>query len=148
MNPLTYFRLHTFQQAIKKQMLAAQNLREKIAVGGFTATESRENAVLRHLINKSRPKVPERQELLRVRKEAELVRFRVSMLSHEKLRKQAELQELEKTKSTLVETSQDRGTVSNLSNRICKYYQWCYVVVYGCHVCIAMMVIYMMCSKT
>jgi len=102
-------RLHTFQQAIKKQMLAAQNLREKIAVGGFTATESRENAVLRHLINKSRPKVPERQELSRVRKEVELVRSRVSMLSHEKLRKQAELQELEKTKSALVETSQDRG---------------------------------------
>ena len=113
MNPLTYFRLHTFQQAIKKQRLAAQNLREKIAVGGFTATESRENAVLRHLINKSRPKVPERQELLRVRKEVELVRFRVSMLSHEKLRKQAELQELEKTKSALVETSQDRGTISS-----------------------------------
>jgi len=113
MNPRTYFRLHTFQQAIKKQMLAAQNLREKIAVGGFTATESRENAMLRHLINKSRPKVPERQELLRVRKEVELVRFRVSMLSHEKLRKQAELQELEKTKSALVETSQDRGTISN-----------------------------------
>lgn len=102
-------RLHTFQQAIKKQMLAAQHLREKIAVGGFTATESRENAVLRHLLNKSCPKVPERQEMLRVRKEVELVRFRVSMLSHEKSRKQAELQELEKTKSALVETSQDRG---------------------------------------
>lgn len=112
-NPLTYFRLHTIQQAIKKQMLAAQNLREKISVGGFTANESWENAVLRRLLNKSRPKAPERQELLRVRKEVELVRFRVSMLSHEKSRKQAELWQLEKTKCNLMEANQDRGTVSS-----------------------------------
>jgi hypothetical protein len=113
MDPFTYFRLQTIQQAIKKQMLAAQNLREKISVGGYTAYGSRENAVLRCLLNKTHPKAPERQELLRVKKEVELVRFRVSMLSHEKSSKQAELQQLEKTKSILAETNQDRGTISN-----------------------------------
>lgn len=102
-------RLHTIQQVIKKQMLAAQNLREKISVGGFTTNESRENAVLRCLLNKNRPKAPERQELLRVRKDMELVRFRVLMLSYEKSRKQAEVRQLEKMKSTLSETNQDRG---------------------------------------
>ncbi|XP_023711583.1 UV radiation resistance-associated gene protein isoform X2 [Cryptotermes secundus] len=102
-------RLHTIQQVIKKQVLAAQNLREKISVGGFTTSESRENAVLRCLLNKSHPKAPERQELLRVRKDMELVRFRVSMLSYEKSRKQAEVRQLEKMKSTLYETNQDRG---------------------------------------
>jgi hypothetical protein len=102
--------LHTIQQVIKKQMLAAQNLREKISVGGFTGNESQENAVLRRLLNKSRPRAPERLELLRVRKDMELARFRVSMLSYEKSRKQAEMRQLEKTKSTLVETNQDRGT--------------------------------------
>ncbi|KAJ4442138.1 hypothetical protein ANN_12004 [Periplaneta americana] len=102
-------RLHTIQQAIKKQMLAAQNLREKISVGGFTANESRENAVLRRLLNKSRPKAPERQEMMRVRKQVELVRFRVSMLSYEKSRKQTELQRLEKTKSVLLENNHERG---------------------------------------
>ena len=68
-------------------MQAAQSLRDKISAGGFTANESRENAVLRRLLNKSRPKAPERQELLRVRKEVELVRFRVTILSQEKSRK-------------------------------------------------------------
>lgn len=113
MDPLTYFRLHTIQQAIKKQMLAAHNLREKISVGGYTASGSRENAGLRRLLNKTHPKAPERQELLRVKKEVELVRFRVSMLSHEKSRKQAELRQLEKTKSALIETNQERGNISN-----------------------------------
>jgi hypothetical protein len=112
-HPITYFRLHTIQQVIKKQMLAAQNLREKISVGGFTVNESRENAVLRYLLNRSRPKAPERQELLRVRKDMELMRFRVSMLSYEKSRKQAEMRQLEKTKSALFETNQDRGTADN-----------------------------------
>jgi hypothetical protein len=112
-DPVAYFRLHTIQQAIKKQKLAAQNLREKISVGGYTANGSQENTVLRRLLNKTHPKVPERQELLRVKKEVELVRFRVSMLNHEKSRKQAELQQLEKTKSALVETNQDRGSISN-----------------------------------
>jgi hypothetical protein len=112
-HPITYFRLHTIQQVIKKQMLAAQNLREKISVGGYTGSETRENAVLRCLLNKSRPKAPERQELLRVRKDMELARFRVSMLSYEKSRKQAEMRQLEKIKSTLFETNQDRGTPNN-----------------------------------
>lgn len=93
-------------------MLAAQNLREKISVGGFTTSESRENAVLRCLLNKSHPKAPERQELLRVKKDMELVRFRVLMLSYEKSRKQAEVRQLEKMKSTLFETNQDRGTAN------------------------------------
>lgn len=108
-------RLHTIQQAIKKQMQAAQNLRDKISAGGFTANESRENAVLRRLLNKSRPKAPERQELLRVRKQVELFRFRVTTLSQEKSRKQSELQQLLKTKVNLLEANQEKDL--DLMNR-------------------------------
>lgn len=70
--------------------------------------------MLRCLLNKCHPKVPERQELLRVKKDMELVRFRVSMLSYEKSRKQAEVWQLEKKKSTLFETNQDRGTAKEI----------------------------------
>ena len=90
-------------------MQAAQSLRDKISAGGFTANETRENAVLRRLLNKSRPKAPERQELLRARKAVELVRFRVSTLSQERSRKQSELYQLEKTKTHLMEINQERG---------------------------------------
>ncbi|XP_067007488.2 UV radiation resistance-associated gene protein isoform X2 [Anabrus simplex] len=108
-------RLHTIQQAIKKQMLAAESLREKIAIGGYTNNEHRENAVLRRLLNKTRPRAPQRQELLKIRRELESTKFRVDLLLQERARKQKELSQLEKAGEALLEANQDRG--SELMNK-------------------------------
>ncbi|GLG95922.1 UV radiation resistance associated protein, partial [Gryllus bimaculatus] len=103
-------RLHTIQQAIKKQRSAAQVLREKISVGRYTPPESRESATLRRLLNKSRPQAPQRQEVQKIKREIEMTKFRVEMLAQERSRKIAELQALEKSKALLSEINQDRGT--------------------------------------
>nr|CAD7408920.1 unnamed protein product [Timema poppensis] len=122
-------RLHTIQQAIKKQTLAAENLRNKISVGGFTNHESQESAVLRRLLNKSRPKAPQREVMLKVKREVELVRFRVHMLAAERARKNKELLDLEKTKHLLVEANQDRSSelmdwYQNLNKEMKHFKEW------------------------
>nr|CAD7424893.1 unnamed protein product [Timema monikensis] len=122
-------RLHTIQQAIKKQTLAAENLRNKISVGGFTNHESQESAVLRRLLNKSRPKAPQREVMLKVKREVELVRFRVHMLAAERARKNKELLDLEKTKHLLVESNQDRSSelmdwYQNLNKEMKHFKEW------------------------
>ncbi|CAG2053257.1 unnamed protein product [Timema podura] len=120
-------RLHTIQQAIKKQTLAAENLRNKISVGGFTNHESQESAVLRRLLNKSRPKAPQREVMLKVKREVELVRFRVHMLAAERARKNKELLDLEKTKHLLVEANQDRKLMDqyqNLNKEMKHFKEW------------------------
>lgn len=102
-------RLHTIQKAIKKQMVAAASLRERISAGGVsTMPEPRESAMLRRLLNRSRPK-PQREEVLRIRKEIEFVKFKVQMLTEEKKRKSTELRKLGMTRDANAEAIQDNG---------------------------------------
>ncbi|XP_075213381.1 UV-resistance associated gene [Lycorma delicatula] len=104
-------RLHTIQQAIKKQALAASTLRERISAGGLaTGNEPKESAMLRRLLNRGRPK-PQHQDVLRIKKEAEIVRFKVQMLTQEKNRKLSELRRISSVKDLITEGNQDRGFV-------------------------------------
>lgn len=90
-------------------MVAAASLRERISAGGIsTMPEPRESAMLRRLLNRSRPK-PQREEVLRIRKEIEIVKFKVHMLTEEKKRKTTELRKLGTTRDGNAEAIQDKG---------------------------------------
>lgn len=103
------FRLHTVQQAIKQQTQAAASLRERISAGSLnTAPEQRESAMLRRLLNRSRPK-PQRQEIMRIKKEIELVKFRIQLLTQEKNRRLMELRTMGAIKDNSAESNQEKG---------------------------------------
>lgn len=112
---ISVFRIHEVQQEIKKQTEVAENLRKQILMGGpqLSGTEVREpSRTLRKLLNQSEPQRPQQHEILAVKKDIELVKFRVQLLSQEKSRKLAELRRLSQRKNTLYESNQDKGTVS------------------------------------
>ena len=100
--------VQTIQHSMKKNISAAQDLKEKITVGGFTP-ESYESSVLRRLLNESRPKAPKRQELMKAREGVEMARFRVDLLLKEKARKLDALHKREKFSASLQEENEDRG---------------------------------------
>ncbi|XP_049775657.1 UV radiation resistance-associated gene protein [Schistocerca cancellata] len=101
-------RLHTVQQAIKKQMLSAQSLREKITLGGLVPLRSNEGESLFRLLNVSQSK-NRRQEILKLKQEIEKLKFKVSLLSQEKRRKQEQVVQIEKMSIAVTEENQDRG---------------------------------------
>nr|XP_018913944.1 PREDICTED: UV radiation resistance-associated gene protein [Bemisia tabaci] len=105
-------KIHEVQQEIKKQTEVAENLRKQILMGGpqLSGTEVREpSRTLRKLLNQSEPQRPQQHEILAVKKDIELVKFRVQLLSQEKSRKLAELRRLSQRKNTLYESNQDKG---------------------------------------
>lgn len=84
-------------------------MRERISAGGLVpGNEPKESAMLRRLLNRGRPK-PQHQDVLRIKKEAEIVRFKVQMLTQEKNRKLTELRRMSSVKDTVTEENQDRG---------------------------------------
>lgn len=101
-------RLHTVQQAIKKQMHSAQSLREKITLGGLVPLRSNEGDSLFRLLNVSQSK-NRRQEILKLKQEIEKLKFKVALLSQEKRRKQEQFLQIEKRCTSLTEENQDRG---------------------------------------
>lgn len=103
-------RLHTVQHAIKKQVQAVDLLREKITAGGLGghSNEPKESAILRRLMSKGRPRA-QYQDFLKVKKEAEIVRYKVQLLAQEKDRKLSELRQIAAKKDSITEENQDRG---------------------------------------
>ncbi|XP_039281299.1 UV radiation resistance-associated protein [Nilaparvata lugens] len=102
-------RLHTVQHAIKKQVQAVDLLREKITAGGLGhSNEPKESAILRRLMSKGRPRA-QYQDFLKIKKETEIVRYKVQLLTQEKDRKLSELRQIAAKKDSITEENQDRG---------------------------------------
>jgi len=107
-------RLQTMQQAIKKQTQATYLLREKISAGAITSdmhsfNEGRESAILRRIMNQPVKPRPPPQEILEVKRQIEMLQFRVNLLKHEKEQRQASLRQRVRLKESLMDQNEDRG---------------------------------------
>ncbi|XP_046675744.1 UV radiation resistance-associated protein-like [Homalodisca vitripennis] len=104
-------RLHSIQQAIKQHSVAAASLRERISDGGLGAGETGgESAMLRRLLHRTRAPAPppHHHQLAAMRRELEEVRFRVSLLTHERDKKSSQIRQKIAEKNRLVDENQDR----------------------------------------
>jgi hypothetical protein len=99
------------QHAIKKQASAAVSLRERISAGNNSQERNesgRESKTLRRLLGMNKNK-PSPRELLAVKREIELVRFKVQLLAQEKDRGQGGLRKLSSLKDALIERNQEKS---------------------------------------
>ncbi|KAL1123920.1 hypothetical protein AAG570_001690 [Ranatra chinensis] len=127
-------RLHRMQLVIKKQAASAKALRDRICEGtscgtgdaggsggGSSSGGGTGGLTLRRLLQGSggaAKKSPEmRRRLLDVRRQIELVRFRVNLLTQEKDRAQGALRKLTAAKDVLAEDNQDKR--GELMERYC-----------------------------
>lgn len=97
--------MHNIQRMILKQREDATVLKQRIMQGEIGMNESRvgrlQSATLRRLMNKEITQKPDQQAILSKKKEIELAKFKVLLLSQEKSRKIALVRSKTQTSKTL-----------------------------------------------
>lgn len=106
-------RLQSLQHAIKKETEATSALREQISLGMFTypnesSSSSRGSATLRKLLSKQAPPKAHPHEILAVKKEIEMVKFKVKLLGEQRDILQLAVQKKLTEKNNILEKNQDR----------------------------------------
>ncbi|XP_073986915.1 UV-resistance associated gene isoform X3 [Rhodnius prolixus] len=118
-------RLHSLQQTVRKRSAAATVLKEQIMAGcldnqhfsGTATNKGRESLALRRLMSKPAQVRPQPKEILEVRKEIELLKFRLQLLSQEKERCEQTVQQLFKKKDQL--SNENKEISTNLIEKYC-----------------------------
>lgn len=115
-------RLQSLQHSIKKESLATSVLQQQISEGLFAFTyqnsdNTRGSATLRKLLSKKSPPKADPGEVLAVKRELEMVRFKVKLLTEQKDLVQLTLQKRLTERNNLLEKNQDRE--SELMENFC-----------------------------
>lgn len=101
--------LRSKMQALKQQTESVQALRVRIASGGDFHTSKYPQTTLNRLLQPRRVNKEKKLEIMRIRKELEVAKFRTKLLEQERARKMAEIRILNQLHSNIVEENQDHG---------------------------------------
>jgi hypothetical protein len=120
--------LRSKMQALKQQIDSVQNLRERIASGECLIVPKYPQSSLNRLLQPRKVNREKKAEILRIRKDLEIAKFRTKLLEQERIRKMGEVRTLNQCHSDLMEENQDHGTV----NKINRYK---HLNIYNLHAC-------------
>nr|XP_033334277.1 UV radiation resistance-associated protein [Megalopta genalis] len=97
-------------QALKQQTESVQILRMRIASGDNFHTPKYSQSSLNRLLQPRKVNREKKVEILKIRKELEMARFRTKLLEQERTRKMGELRVLTQLRSSIIEENQDYGS--------------------------------------
>lgn len=101
--------LRNKMQALKQQTESVQALRMRIASGENFHTPKYPQSTLNRLFQPRKVNREKKAEILKIRKELEMARFRTKLLEQERARKMGELRALNQMHSNILEENQDYG---------------------------------------
>lgn len=101
--------LRSKMQALKQQMESVQALRVRIASGDDFYTPKYPQTTLNRLLQPRKVNREKKAEIMRIRKELEMAKFRTKLLEQERARKMGEIRVLNQLHSNIVEENQDHG---------------------------------------
>lgn len=96
-------------QALRQQMESVQALRVRIASGDSFHTPKYPQSSLNRLFQPRKVNREKKAEILKMRKELEMAKFRTKLLEQERARKMGELRVLNQMHSNIMEENQDYG---------------------------------------
>ncbi|XP_011870520.1 PREDICTED: UV radiation resistance-associated gene protein [Vollenhovia emeryi] len=102
--------LRSKMQALKQQTESVQTLRVRIASGDDFHTPRYPQTTLSRLLQPRRVNREKKLEIMRVRKELEMAKFRTKLLEQERARKMGEIRLLNQLHTNIVEENQDHGS--------------------------------------
>lgn len=103
--------LRSKMQALKQQTESVQKLRERIASGNEAQSPKYKQNSLNRLLQPKKISREKKAEILRIRKELEVAKFRTKLLEQERIRKMGELRTLNQLHMTIMEENQDHGII-------------------------------------
>lgn len=101
--------LRSKMQALKQQTESVQALRVRIASGDDFHTPKYPQTTLNRLLQPRRVNREKKMEIMKIRKELEMAKFRTKLLEQERARKMAEIRVLNQLHTNIVEENQDHG---------------------------------------
>lgn len=101
--------LRSKMQALKQQTDSVQNLRERLASGESLSVPKYPQSSLNRLLQPKKVNREKKAEVLRIRKDLEVAKFRTKLLEQERVRKMGEIRNLNQCHSDLMEENQDHG---------------------------------------
>ena len=121
--------LRNKMQALKQQTESVQALRMRIASGENFHTPKYPQSSLNRLFQPRKVNREKKAEILKIRKELEMARFRTKLLEQERARKMGELRALNQMHSNILEENQDYGSdlmtrYRELNKDIEKLHEW------------------------
>lgn len=120
--------LRSKMQALKQQTESVQALRIRIATGDDFYTPKYPQTTLSRLLQPRRVNKEKKMEILRIRKELELAKFRTKLLEQERARKMAEIRVLNQLHNNIAEENQDHGLCIIKTLVICiEIYKFLYI---------------------
>ncbi|KAM0735180.1 UV radiation resistance-associated gene protein [Formica fusca] len=102
--------LRSKMQALKQQTESVQALRVRIASGDDFHTPKYPQTTLNRLLQPRRVNREKKMEIMKIRKELEMAKFRTKLLEQERARKMAEIRVLNQLHTNIVEENQDHGS--------------------------------------
>ncbi|XP_076236627.1 UV-resistance associated gene [Calliopsis andreniformis] len=102
--------LRNKMQALKQQTESVQALRMRIASGDNFHTPKYSQSSLNRLFQPRKVNREKKAEILKIRKELEMARFRTKLLEQERTRKMGEVRMLTQSHSNIMEENQDYGS--------------------------------------
>ncbi|KAK2586104.1 hypothetical protein KPH14_008384 [Odynerus spinipes] len=102
--------LRSKMQALKQQTDSVQALRMRIASGDNFQTPKYPQSSLNRLFQPRTVNREKKAEILKIRKELEMAKFRTKLLEQERARKMGELRVLNQLHAAITEENQDHGT--------------------------------------
>lgn len=112
--------LRSKMQALKQQTESVQTLRTRIASGDDFYTPKYPQTTLNRLLQPRKVNREKKAEIVRIRKELEMAKFRTKLLEQERARKMGEIRVLNQLHGTIVEENQDHGQY----NKKCIYFMY------------------------
>lgn len=101
--------LRSKMQALKQQTESVQALRIRIASGDDFYTPKYPQTTLNRLLQPRKVNREKKAEIMRIRKELEMAKFRTKLLEQERARKMGEIRVLNQLHSSIVDENQDHG---------------------------------------
>lgn len=101
--------LRSKMQALKQQTESVQALRVRIASGDDFPPPKYPQTTLSRLLQPRRVNREKKLEIIRIRKELEMAKFRTKLLEQERVRKMGEIRVLNHLHSSIAEENQDHG---------------------------------------
>ncbi|XP_011641027.1 UV radiation resistance-associated gene protein [Pogonomyrmex barbatus] len=102
--------LRSKMQALKQQTESVQSLRIRIASGDDFHIPKYPQSTLNRLLQPRRINREKKLEIIRIRKELEIAKFRTKLLEQERARKMGEIRVLNQLHTNILEENQDHGS--------------------------------------
>ncbi|XP_034934086.1 UV radiation resistance-associated gene protein [Chelonus insularis] len=99
--------LRNLMQSLKQRTESVQALRERIASGGSLQSPKYKQTTLNRLLQPKRISKEKKAEILKIRKELEVAKFRTKLLEQERIKKVGELRTLNQIHLSIMEENQD-----------------------------------------